>query len=76
MNIINVYEAKTTLSQLISRTLNGEEIVIAKFGKPLVRLTPYVKTVKARVGGQLKGKIKIKKDFDKLPRDFMTHFQP
>lgn len=36
----NIHEAKTTLSKLIQRALNGEEVVIAKAGKPLVRLAP------------------------------------
>lgn len=41
MHIINVYEAKTQLSRLLDRAAAGEEIVIAKAGKPLAKLVPY-----------------------------------
>lgn len=70
MQQINIHEAKTHLSRLIERTVVGEEIVIAKHGKPVARLVPYYKPVKKRVAGRLKGKIKIGEDFDApLPDD-------
>jgi len=62
--MINMYQAKTNLSQLVSRALAGEEIVLAKSGTPLVMIVPYAKQAKARTPGKYKGKIKIPKDFD------------
>ena len=47
----NIHEAKTTLSKLIERALAGEEVIIAKAGKPLVHLTP----VKAKPSGRKRG---------------------
>ena len=64
MNIINIYNAKTNLSGLIERAVAGEEIIISKFNKPLVRLTPIEQGVSPRKFGTYKGKIKIGKDFD------------
>lgn len=40
MNVINVYEAKTNLSKLLERAVNGERIIIGKAGKPIARLVP------------------------------------
>ena len=63
---LNVYEAKSALSNLLDRAVAGETVVIARSGKPLVRLVP-VGAVKNKsgvtFGGALAGKIKLKKDF-------------
>jgi prevent-host-death family protein len=64
MNIVNIYNAKTNLSGLIERAVAGEEIIISKFNKPLVRLTPIGQGVSPRQFGTYKGKIKIGKDFN------------
>ena len=63
-DVINMHEAKTTLSRLVERALAGEEIVIARNGTPLVRLVPVVKTAEPRVPGRLKGQIWISPDFE------------
>lgn len=63
----NVYEAKAKLSELINLALAGKDVYIAKAGKPKVKLVPVVNTQKKRVPGAWKGKVKISKDFDKLP---------
>ncbi len=52
--VVNIYEAKANLSKLIERATSGEDIVIARAGKPLVRLTPVAPTG-PRVPGLLKG---------------------
>jgi len=52
--VVNIYEAKANLSKLIERATSGEDIVIARAGKPLVRLTP-VAPIGPRVPGLLKG---------------------
>jgi len=64
MQIINIHQAKTTLSQLIEKTLQGEDIIIAKAGKPVVKLVAYKKKMQLRKPGLLKGKISISDDFD------------
>jgi len=64
MKIVNMYEAKTHLSQLVQRVLGGEEIILAKAGQPLVSMVPYVPPVKKKRYGLLKGQITSAPDFD------------
>ena len=66
MRKVNVHEAKTNLSQLLERVHAGEEIVIAKGGKPYARLVP-LQAPKPRTPGLLKGKIG-KGFFEPLPQ--------
>lgn len=73
MTKANVHEAKTNLSKLIEKALNGEEVVIAKAGKPLVRLVP-VREKKESVFGIDAGKMWIADDFDELPEDILAAF--
>jgi len=62
---INVHEAKTHFSKLLARVNAGEEIIIARAGKPVARLAPVVpKAAKKRVPGIDKGKIWMSEDFD------------
>lgn len=73
--LVNIHDAKTHFSKLINQVLNGEDIVIARGGKPLVRLTPYSSEAEFRRGGQFKGLIEISDDFnDPLPEDMMKLF--
>lgn len=58
----NLHEAKTNLSKLVAKALDGDEVVIAKAGHPLVKLVPLVPH-KKRKPGQLKGKYVIPDDF-------------
>ena len=62
---INIYEAKTRLSQLIDRAAEGEEIVIARNGRPVARLVPWKKEQPKRKAGRLRGRIRIGRDFDR-----------
>ena len=57
MKMINIQAAKTHLSRIVERAAAGEEIILAKAGKPLVKIIPYAVSRKPRIGGQLKGKI-------------------
>jgi prevent-host-death family protein len=69
---VNIFEAKTNLSKLIERVEQGEEIVIARAGKPVARLTRVERARKPIRFGALKGKIWIADDFDDpLPEDFL-----
>ncbi len=76
MRIINIYEAKTHLSKLINEALQGEEIVIAKSGHPLIRLIPFEESdAPKRKGGQLSGMMMVSDDFDDpLPESIMKQF--
>ena len=75
-DIINVCYAKTNLSKLVDRASAGEEIVIAKAGKPKAKLVPY-RTGKKRRGGQnLLGITYIAEDFDApLPPEIQKYFE-
>jgi prevent-host-death family protein len=73
MDMVNVHEAKTHLSRLLSRVSRGEEIVIAKDGKPVAKLTAV--SPHERKPGRLKGRIRIGKDFDApLPKAIANAF--
>ena len=70
---INIYDAKTRLSELVDRAAAGEEVIIAKAGKPVARLVPLRN--RERIPGRGKGKVRISDDFDaplsdELLRDF------
>lgn len=76
MRTINIHEAKTQFSRLVDAVVNGEEIVVAKAGKPAARLVPIGQAkVKRRFGG-LKGKVRIADDFDApLPDEVISAFE-
>jgi prevent-host-death family protein len=72
---VNVHEAKTHLSRLLNRVAAGEEIVIAKGGKPFAMLVPLGAAVQARKPGSARGKLTIRDDFDApLPDDLLRGF--
>ena len=64
MHNVNIHEAKTHFSKLIEEVLLGEEVIIAKAGKPVARLVPFKKPHPIRKPGFLKGKIWLADDFD------------
>jgi prevent-host-death family protein len=70
MATFNIHEAKTHFSKLLERVLNGEEVIIAKAGKPVARILPVVNNVSPRVPGIDKGKIIIMPDFDDPLEEF------
>jgi prevent-host-death family protein len=67
---VNIYEAKTQFSLLIAEALNGEEVVIARHGKPLVKLTPVSERKPSDAFGMDRGKVWIAPDFDEPLEDF------
>jgi prevent-host-death family protein len=73
---VSLYEAKTQLSRLVDRAAAGEEIVIAKSGRPRARLVPLEDTRPMRVPGKGKGRWRVGKDFDAaLPDDLVEGFE-
>lgn len=74
MKQYNIAEAKSHFSELIKRALLGEEVVIARDNKPLLRLTPIADGRKRRQPGSAKGQIlSMATDFDELPADFKEY---
>lgn len=72
---VSVHEAKTHLSRLLRRVAAGEEIVIARSGKPVARLTPFTKP-KRRTLGIDEGKFEVPDDFNApLPDDVVESFE-
>ncbi len=72
---VNMHEAKTRLSQLAERAWRGDEVVIAKAGKPYLDLKPHTSSTRQRVPGRYKGKIKLARDFDRLPPEVVAAFE-
>ena len=65
MDTVNLYEAKTRLSQLVERAAKGEEIIISKAGRPLARLMPLAhRRTEPRPLGLLAGEVCVGPDFD------------
>ena len=63
---VNIYEAKTNLSALLDKAVSGEEVVIARAGKPLARLTPVTATTfksGVRLGGLTRARLGLSADF-------------
>lgn len=76
MRSVNIHEAKTHLSRLVDEVSEGEEIVIAKAGKPLARLVPFRKRTMRRKLGILAGRLSVPDDFDApLPEELTASFE-
>ena len=73
---VNIHAAKTHLSRLVERAARGEEILIARAGKPVARLGPLAGATRRRRPGLLKGKIRIRADFNApLPEHVLRRFE-
>jgi prevent-host-death family protein len=70
MSTVTIHEAKATLSKLIENALSGEEVIIARRNKALVRLVALEQPASRRTIGAAKGKIRMGQDFDELPPGF------
>jgi prevent-host-death family protein len=75
MHNANIHEAKSQLSRLIEMAIAGEEVIISKAGKPVVKLVPYPDLTAPRPLGVWRGKVKIADDFDELPPEIAEAFQ-
>ena len=75
MTLVNVHQAKNQLSRLIEQVEAGEDVVIARAGKPAVRLVAYTEPSANRVPGLWQGQIKIADDFDQLPDELLDAFE-
>lgn len=75
MNTVNIHEAKTHLSRIIEHVMQGEDYIIAKSGKPMVRVSRVEKTPDAQTSriGFLEGKCTIPSDFDTIEISNIEH---
>jgi prevent-host-death family protein len=75
MGRFGMHEAKTNLSRLVERALDGEEVIVTRRGEPAVRLTPVSRSDGfASLAGAWQGKVRIAPDFDELPDDLAESF--
>jgi prevent-host-death family protein len=73
---VNVHEAKTHLSRLLEQAMAGEEVIIKRAGKRLVRLTPVESAPTRRKLGTAKGVFTVPDDFDTpLPEEILSEFE-
>ena len=76
MDVINVHQAKTQLSQLLVRVQRGEEIVIANRGKPVALLSPYRESqLQERISGRLRGQFTVPNDFNEPDEGLIRLFE-
>ncbi|MCX5808794.1 MAG: type II toxin-antitoxin system Phd/YefM family antitoxin [Proteobacteria bacterium] len=74
--IVNIHDAKTHFSKLLNRVGTGEEVVIAKAGKPLARLVPINKSIQTRTPGSAKKYVFMTEDFNEpLPEVILNAFE-
>lgn len=73
--MVNVHDAKTHLSRLLDRAAAGEEIVVARAGRPVARLVALAPHRPPRVPGSLRGKISFADDFDVTPPWLIDAFE-
>jgi prevent-host-death family protein len=74
MGVFNIHDAKINLSRLLERVAHGEEIIIAKSGRPVAKLVRV--GVEPRKPGRLKGRIRVGADFDvSLPEGIIAAFR-
>ena len=72
---VNIYEAKSNFSKLINQVIAGEEVIVAKSGKPVAKIVPFENPTQNRKPGSAKGKLIISDDFDApLPDDILKGF--
>ena len=76
MTKVNIHQAKTQFSRLVELAAGGEEVIIAKSGKPVARLVAYAIKGAVRRPGSMRGKIRIKKNFEApLPKELLDAFE-
>ena len=74
MQVSTIHKAKTHLSNLIKKVEEGEDVIICKAGKPIVRLIKFNKILSPRKAGICKGQVEISNDFDELPPELLSKF--
>ena len=76
MHTVNIHEAKTHLSAILKRVESGEEVLIAKAGKPIARVSPIPASSGKRQPGTAKGRIAMTQNFiEPLPENILKEFE-
>lgn len=76
MTIVNIHQAKTQLSSLLRRVAAGEEVVIARAGRPIARLVPIASRLARREPGTARGRLHLAEDFEApLPEETVEDFE-
>lgn len=75
METVNIHYAKTHFSSLLERVENGEEIIIARKNKPIVKLESYNKSQKERILGQFQGQMKINGTWEEMDKEISDAFE-
>lgn len=76
METVNIYDAKTRLSQLVDKAASGEDVVVSRNGKPLARITRLVAPKRQIRFGLLQGQLTVPDDFDTpLPDEVLAGFE-
>ncbi len=73
--VVNMHQAKSSLSRLVERALAGEDVVIARNGEALVRLVPIAKRQEPRIPGRSKGNIWIAPDFARMTEEELQDWE-
>jgi prevent-host-death family protein len=74
--LVNIHQAKTNLSALLKKVSEGQDVIIARSGKPVARLVPYTDGPSKRIPGSARENIIISPDFnDSLPEDILREFE-
>jgi prevent-host-death family protein len=73
--IVNMHQAKSSLSRLVERALAGEDVIIARNGEPLIRLVPIPKKREPRVPGRSKGRVWMAPDFDTMSEEELKDWE-
>ena len=72
---VNIHEAKTHLSRLVERVERGEEIAIARAGRPVARLVPFRARPEPRAPGLWRGRVRLAEDFDAPDEELIAAFE-
>lgn len=75
MKQVNTHEAKSQLSRILSEVEQGEEYVLARSGKPIARLVPYVQSTEVPEAGKWREKVSIRDDFDEDDQELTERFE-
>lgn len=73
--VVNIHAAKTHLSRLVERVEAGEEVVIARAGRPVARLVPFRERTQARTPGLWRGRVRVSPDFDQTDESLLDEFE-
>jgi prevent-host-death family protein len=72
---VNIHHAKTHLSRLVERVERGEEVVIARAGRPVARLVPFTTRTRPRTPGIWRGRVHLAPEFDRTDDDLIDAFE-